>query len=269
FQISNFKNSLTNLIVLANERKAQWVRVEPQTEGLLEEVKKAVPYQVVKAPKDIQPKEIFVVDITPDESILFEAMKSKTRYNIRLAEKRGVRVFATQAKQYQQQFLEFIQMTAKRKGIRAHPREYYETFFSSVPETMWQLFVAQYEQEVLVINLVVLYGTTAIYLHGGSNDVHRDMMAPYLLQWEQMKFAQTQGCTRYDFGGVHTIPNTQYQIPNTISWSGITRFKTGFSPQTTLIAFPGTYDIVLNPRIYKVYTFLYRLKAHFNRIKNF
>jgi lipid II:glycine glycyltransferase (peptidoglycan interpeptide bridge formation enzyme) len=136
---------------------------------------------------------------------------------------------------------------------------------------MWQLFVAEYENEIIAANLLIIFGTTATYLHGGSSDKYRDVMAPYLLQWEQMKFAKAQGCTNYDFGGIKTQVNQELIIQNhekeKNNWSGITRFKLGFSPQTEPIVFLGAYDIILNRQAYFLYECLFYLKKNFNNIK--
>jgi lipid II:glycine glycyltransferase (peptidoglycan interpeptide bridge formation enzyme) len=207
----------------------------------------------------MQPREIFVIDITKSEEELLAQMKPKTRYNIRLAEKHGVRVFATREKKYQQAFFDLIEATARRKEISPHPKNYYATFFDAFPPEMCQLFVAEYQGRVLVANIFIMYQGRAIYLHGGSSSEQRDVMAPFLLQWEQIKYAKEHGCTEYDFGGVRTLA-TSYQIPTTNSWGGITRFKLGFSPSTTPTIFPGSYDMILDPVAYRFYNLIRRSK---------
>lgn len=263
------------LLEKAEENKTGWIRIEPETETLLAGIKKATERKIVKAPHDTQPRETFVADISRSEEELLAAMKSKTRYNIRLASKRGVKVFATRDEKYKQAFLDLMQATADRKEIIPHPRAYYEKFLTALPEEICRLFVAEYEGRVLAANLLVLFGTRATYLHGGSNDQHRDVMAPYLLQWEQMRFAKAQGCTHYDFGGVHTELAADSSRPTTEnrkvknSWAGITRFKTGFSPETVPVVFPGAYDIILNPQAYFLYEYLRHLKESLEYIKKF
>lgn len=262
-QSANIKKSLEHLLNLAREKKTKWVRIEPETEELFEEIKKSVPCKVVRAPHDMQPREIFKIDITLSEEELLARMKPKTRYNIRLAEKRGVKVFETREEKYIESFLDLITATSGRKGITSHARNYYQKFFAVLPKEMCQLFVAEYEGQVLAANMMMFYGDTATYLHGGSGDSHRDVMAPYLLQWEQIKTAKKEGYRLYDFGGVHTNP-TSYKLQTTSSsWSGITKFKTGFSPQTLPTMYAGTYDIVLAPFSYTVYRVLQKVKTFF------
>lgn len=252
-QMPNVKKEMDALIAMAKEKKVKWVRVEPETDGMLQEIKKSVSYKVVRAPHDMQPREVLKIDITLSEEELLAGMKSKTRYNIRLAEKRGVKAFQTREAKYTTAFLDLITATSGRKGISAHPRSYYEKFFQTLPEEMCQLFVAEYEGQVIAANMVIFFGETATYLHGGSSDAHRDVMAPYLLQWEQIKVAKARGYTTYDFGGV--------SVSTTNSWAGITKFKTGFSPQTAATMYPGSYDIILDGAGYFLYNALRPLQA--------
>ena len=105
----------------------------------------------------------------------------------------------------------------------------------------------------MAANLLLLSGATATYLHGGTADIHRELMAPHLVQWEQIRFAKAQGITRYDFGGMKTADAGS-------SWSGITRFKQGFAPETAPTLYPGSYDIVVNAFSYTLYNGLRGLK---------
>lgn len=248
-QESEIKRGMQKLLEEAKKRGMKWVRIDPETEEILQEIKKSVPCKVVHAAHDMQPREIFKVALSLSEAELLAQMKSKTRYNIRLAEKRGVQVFETREQKYRAAFLDLITATSGRKGITAHSRDYYEHFFAAFPEGMCRLFVAEYQGEVLVANLVLFYGDTVTYLHGGSSDQHRDVMAPYLLQWEQIKVAKKEGYHWYDFGGIKTTEANS-------SWSGITKFKTGFAPGATPTTFPGSYDLILESRAYFVYVFL-------------
>lgn len=284
----NFKKSVEDLIALAKEKNAKWIRIEPQIEETLQKMKEVFDGKTVRASHDMQPKEIFVMDITSDEEILMAQMKPKTRYNIRLAEKHGVKAFATRDEKYKQAFFDLISATSDRKEIVPHPRAYYEHFFSVFPAEICQLFVAEYNGEILAANILITFEGRAIYLHGGSSSIHRGVMAPYLLQWEQIRYAKEQGCREYDFGGVHTEDNreemqdegekkmkskkspiTHHSSIITHAWDGITRFKKGFSPQTTVTVFPGSYDMVLDSKAYFLYNFLRRSKEIIRSINIF
>ena len=268
FSIFNFQTGIQKLIQVAKERKMKWIRIEPETEEVLEEIKKSVDalrqaqggnLRITKAPHDMQPREVFKIDITLSEEELLARMKPKTRYNIRLSEKRGVRVFETRDEKYIEDFLGLITATSGRKGITSHSRSYYERFFQVLPENMCRLFVAEYDGKVIAANVVIFFGETVTYLHGGTADEHRDVMAPHLLQWEQIKAAKKEGFRLYDFGGVKVINNQQSTV--SVDWGGITRFKTGFSPSTAPTVFPGSYDIVLDTQGYFLYTSLRSLQG--------
>lgn len=250
-----------SLIEQAKNVGAAWVRIEPFDEVTLSDWKNVFGNNLVKAPNDTQPRETFVVDITKDEEILLSEMKSKTRYNIRLAEKHGVRVFTTREKKYQEAFCALLEETARRKGIKPHPRQHYERLFTALPENMCQLFVAEYQGEILAADVVIFFGGIATYLHGGSSDRHREKMAPYLLHWEEMKFAKKRNFCFYDFGGIKTASEKN-------NWSGITNFKIGFSPKTTPTVFPGCYDIILDRKYYALYNHLRYLKQCFRNRRN-
>jgi len=86
------QNGMPELIDLAKKEKAGWIRIEPATENILDTIRKNIKYKITKSPHDVQPKEIFIIDIDKSEEELLAGMKSKTRYNIRLAEKKGVRI---------------------------------------------------------------------------------------------------------------------------------------------------------------------------------
>lgn len=276
YQTANIKKDIGQLVQRAEEKKMKWLRIEPESEDVLEEIRKVVVtlrqaqggnLRVTKAPHDMQPREIFKTAITKTEDELLQAMKSKTRYNIRLAERHGVTVVVTREQKYQEAFLDLITATSGRKKITAHTRAHYKAFFSALPEDMCQLFVAEYQDQILAANLVLFYSDTVIYLHGGSSDAHRDVMAPFLLQWATIKYAKAHGYHFYDFGGIKTVNNQQLAInekrgiQSVSDWSGITKFKLGFSPQTPPTVYPGTYDIVLDAKAYSVYDMLRRFRA--------
>lgn len=274
--ISDAQSILKDLVSLAQQKKFGWIRVEPETEEILHVCERVISswgeneqVRLVKAPHDMQPREIFVIDVSLSEENLLAGMKAKTRYNIRLAEKKGVRVFTTRAKKYQELFFSLIQATAKRQGILPHPQSYYEKMLDAFSEEQLTLFVAEFEGTVLAANLVLFFGDTATYLHGGTSDMHRDVMAPMLLQWEQIRATKQCGCRWYDFGGVSVSSEIKNQKSNIAAWAGITRFKLGFSPATVPRVFPGCYDMVIDLKRYGLYTRLRFLQQSLSTMKKF
>ncbi len=268
-QNSKFKINFSELMKLAKENGVGWVRIEPRDSRLLDTVSSN--YRVVKSPYDVQPKEIFVVDIFKSEEQLLAEMKSKTRYNIKLAHKHGVKIVKSDKEQdigktHIKKFLELTKEMAARQGIVSHPDTYYEKMFETFPAEMLKLYVAEYNGKIISANLMLFFGNTATYLHGASSDCDRNVMAPFLLHWQAMQDAKERGFKYYDFGGIRT-QDTRYKIQDTNKWGGITKFKLGFSTVTEPVVFPGTYDIIVNPRQYALYKGLQRAKMIVKKFK--
>jgi peptidoglycan pentaglycine glycine transferase (the first glycine) len=183
-------------------------------------------------------------------------MKSKTRYNIKVAQKHGVLTRNIKHETHNkdiEEFLRLVKVTAKRDGITPHPDDYYRKMFETIPAENLKLYVAEYNNKIIASNIVIFYGNTATYLHGASDNEFRNVMSPYLLQWQAIKDAKKAGIMKYDFGGVKKSNNN--------AWSGITKFKTGFSPNIKATEFPGSYDIVLDNLRYSSYRFIQALKS--------
>jgi lipid II:glycine glycyltransferase (peptidoglycan interpeptide bridge formation enzyme) len=269
---------MTNVINLARRNKAGWIRIDPENDQTLELIKNNISLPIKKAPHDMQPREILVMDISKSEEELLAGMKSKTRYNINLAEKKGVSLRITNLYEYTNsndvdRFVELVKITAKRNKITSHPENYYRKMLEVIPSDILKLYVAEYENKIIAANLVIFYGDTATYLHGATDDEYRNVMAPYLLQWQAIKDAKKMGYRFYDFGGISTnyLPTGQAgesdtNIRITNNWSGITKFKTGFTPTTEPVKFPGSFDLVINTPKYFIYRLASRLRNIFSSI---
>lgn len=249
---------LEKIVGLAFERKAGWIRVEPATGEVLDFLKENAGFPVRKAPHDMQPKEVFIVDISKSEEDLLSLMKPKTRYNIRLAEKKGVEIIVIDNRsddslKFIDEFVRLVKITAERDGIVSHPGGYYRKMFATIPPENLRLYAARYDGKIIAANLVAFFGDTATYLHGASDNENRNLMAPYLLQWIQMKDAKNGGFARYDFGGIKAKNGEESGNGHLGEWAGITRFKTGFSPKTEPVSFPGSYDIVIDRKRHFAY----------------
>ena len=194
------------------------------------------------APKEIQPKDNWVLGLEGSEQELLVGMKAKHRYNINLASKKGVTVREAKS----QDFLEIWRLlleTAGRGGFRLHTQNYYLHMWEILGTDKFKVMVAEYEGEMLACVLLTFFGHTCTYLHGGSSDKNKQVMAPYILHWEAIKLAKRNGFYNYDFGGITLDPNHV--------WAGITRFKVGFGGFE--VRYPGTFDMVFSPLWYNVY----------------
>jgi lipid II:glycine glycyltransferase (peptidoglycan interpeptide bridge formation enzyme) len=181
----------------------------------------------------------------PVEDIL-AAMKSKTRYNIRLAGRKDVVVrrgtaadFPTIASMYME--------TADRDDFTVRPTAYYLDAWNSFYEAgLAQPFIAEYEGRPMGAVIIVRYGQRAIYMYGASTEYERQRMPNYLLQWEAITWAKEQGCTVYDFWGA-----PDEFVESDPLW-GVWRFKEGFQGQ--VVRHIGAWDFPARPFWYWIYT---------------
>lgn len=233
-----------------------FVRVEPETVSDNDikklSLRKVTEKSLLSGQKS--PKATRVLDISGSEENILSQMKSKTRYNIRLAEKKSVTIRDNGSVE---EFYELLAKTAGRdKGYSPHQKDYYQALMDELgPGGMIKIFVAEHEGEALAGIMVSFYGEVATYLHGGFNDTKRNLMAPYLCQWEAIKYAKSNGCTLYDFWGVAETDDPQDP------WSGISRFKEGFGGEK--VTFPGSYDLVLDNFWYNLLTLMARARKVF------
>jgi len=207
----------------------------------------------IKETSSVQPKHTLVLDLEKSEEELLVEMHPKTRYNIGLAERKGVKIRFSNDKKDLDKFLELIKITSERDKFLPHAENYYKKMFASLGDGILQVALAEYEDQVLTANLVMFFGNTATYLHGASSNKHRNLMAPHLLQWEMIKKAKEQGFKNYDFWGIAPEGSEKEK-----AWTGVTRFKRGFGGQE--ISYPGTFDIPLNSFWYKLYRIVKKVK---------
>ena len=268
-QSSVISHQMQQLTELAKKNDAGWIRIEPETAETLKLISENISEKVVRAPHDMQPKEVFVLDISKTPEQLLSEMKPKTRYNINLAKKKGVMIVKSQkskaeSQKYVDAFLKLTREMATRNGIATHSEDYYHKMMESFPQDSLKIYVAEYDGKIIAANLVLFFGSTATYLHGASGNENRNVMAPFFLQWQAILDARENGCTFYDFGGVQTA-GVDHQMHSDLV--GVTNFKLGFAPETKPIEFPGSYDIIVNPRAYAIYRGLQKAKAMFGRIR--
>jgi peptidoglycan pentaglycine glycine transferase (the first glycine) len=200
-----------------------------------------------KAAREVQPRHTIVLDLTRSEEELLAAMHHKTRYNIRLAEKKGVTIhFSTQTTDLEA-FLKLAGEVSGRSGFHYHPDAHYRALLNVLGEAgMLELAVALYNDTPVAVNMMVYAGSTATYVHGASGSTHRDVMAPYLLHWQAMQRAKARGSSRYDLFGVAPA-----DAPASHPWKGITRFKEGFGGQRE--SYVGAHDWVIDRWWYMAY----------------
>ena len=157
----------------------------------------------------VQPTYVFRLDITPDEERLLEQMASKTRYNIRLAGRKGVVVRQAAEKRDLEEFYRILKETAERDRFLVRDYSYFEVIWEHLVEQgKARLFMAEYQDRYIAGTLAFILGDKAWYIYGASSNEHRNVMPNYLLQWTMIKWARENGCTLYDFRGFVTYRRT-------------------------------------------------------------
>jgi lipid II:glycine glycyltransferase (peptidoglycan interpeptide bridge formation enzyme) len=201
----------------------------------------------------IQPPRTVVVDLRPSEDEILAAMKSKTRYNIRLAEKKGVTVREGTAEDIRI-FNQLMLATGQRNEFGVHEPLYYKTAYDLFAPEQAALFIAEYGGTPLAAIMVFVMGSQAAYLYGASSNHERQRMPTYAVQWAAMRWAKARGCTTYDLWGVPDEPDetleSQFMDRNEGLW-GVYRFKRGFGGQ--VVRTVGTADRVYNKLVYRLY----------------
>ncbi len=201
----------------------------------------------------IQPMRTLVVDIRGDEAQILGRMKQKTRYNINLALKKNVIV-----KPYTElgTFYDLMEITGQRDQFGIHSLAYYQRAYDLFhAQDLCQLLVAEFEATAISALMVFRMGKRAWYFYGASADAQRDKMPNYLLQWEAMRWAKSQGCTEYDLWGVPDADLDTLEANFTTRTEGlwgVYRFKRGFGGELKRCA--ATRDRVYNPILYRLYS---------------
>jgi peptidoglycan pentaglycine glycine transferase (the first glycine) len=234
---------VADILSEAARYRALYVRIEPSTDSALEQLRSAFHHSVVEALYSVQPKLIGVLPLSGTVQEVQKSFHEKTRYNTRLAERKGVTCEAGSASDLPE-FYRLLQATGSRKSLRTHPIEHYQAILETLPGACLRL--ARYQGAILAAYLMVYpgpHGTTAYYLHGGTSSSERSVMAPHVLMSHCIAEALTLGATALDFGGMSSDPESP--------WAGITRFKRGFGALE--VALPGSYDVVLQSLRYQLY----------------
>lgn len=219
------------------ERRIQEMRFNFNTEN----------WNLRKSQTDILPSHTIFMDLNLDDETLLKRMKPKTRYNIRLAKKRGVEV-ETCGVENIDTWYELYRQTSERNGIRGTDQK----CFKNILETRAQdtrspaeveLLVARLDDEPLAAMFFVNTGKRATYLYGASSNTNRRHMAPYALQWAAIKRAKEKGCKEYDMFGISAIPDPAHPL------YGLYRFKSGFGGD--IFHRMGCWDYPLQDKYYE------------------
>jgi lipid II:glycine glycyltransferase (peptidoglycan interpeptide bridge formation enzyme) len=184
----------------------------------------------------VQPQATRLIPLAGSEEDMLARMKQKGRYNIRLAEKHGIRV---EESKDAAGFAHIAKKTSQRDKFTSHGERFYQTFLDALPGS-FLLLAYQEGQTIPIAGLIgVIWEGHGIYYYGASDHDQRHLMAPYLLQWEAMKRCKAAGCVDYDLFGIAPA-----DVPGH-PWAGITQFKEKFGGE--IVTYPSEQEMVLRP----------------------
>jgi peptidoglycan pentaglycine glycine transferase (the first glycine) len=237
---------------LCKQQRAIFLKVEPdihQDDLTVEGFEKG---DFIPESRTIQPRRSIIINLSGTEEDWLSRMKQKTRYNIRLAQKKDVVV---EKSADIAEFHSLMQVTGSRDGFGVHSRAYYQMAYDIFhPLGLCELLTARYNGKALAALMVFASGKRSWYLYGASGDEERNRMPAYLLQWEAMRWAASRGCVEYDLWGIpdedEETLEAQFSDRSDGLW-GVYRFKRGYGG--SMVRSVGAWDRVYNPLIYRFY----------------
>ena len=247
-------DQLAALKEAARKNKAVFIKLEPDIAAAAE-----ISKNILKSKKDflLQNKAVngknlftkfnFHLDLTPGIDDIFNNLKSKTRYNVRLAMKKGVQVVEDTSEKGMETYIRLMQETTSRQKFFSHTPHYYRTMWETIgrkENSMMHIFHAMYNDQSLTSWIIFLFNGKLYYPYGASSDAFREVMASNLMMWDMIKYGHENKCVCFDLWG-SLGKNPDIKDP----WYGFHHFKEGYNP--ALMENIGTYDLVYNKFLYK------------------
>ncbi|MDD3304150.1 MAG: peptidoglycan bridge formation glycyltransferase FemA/FemB family protein [Clostridia bacterium] len=197
-----------------------------------------------------------------DAEELMKNFAEKTRYNIRLAKRKGVEVYYSRQKEDLGKFYELYKITTVRDNIGCRSYEYFEKMLEAYDENHLRIYIAKHEDDYLSAAIAINYGKELFYLYGASSNEKRNLMPNYLMQWEMIKWGLETECKKYNFGGVLHLDEQ----------NGLYKFKIGFCKKDGITEYIGEIDKVYDKKMYFLYTktlpLLKKINMFFVNLKN-
>ena len=246
---------------VSREERAIFLKVEPDIWEPEEALFLAEQPGWIKT-RPVQPQRTVIVSLNGSEEELLGRMKQKTRYNIHLAEKKGIEVRVSKDVEA---FHCMSEVTGKRDGFGVHAQAYYEKALELFGSNGCAALLLAYYQDKPIAGLVVFaQNEMSWYMYGASSDEERNRMSTYLIQWEAMKWARSRSCKFYDLWGIPDVDEEilEGEFLNKHSHDGlwgVYRFKRGFGGQ--VLRSIGAWDRVYYPSIYKIYQQIIRFRG--------
>lgn len=261
------KQMLINLKEMVKGKNCIFIQVEPDVENNEKQKAEIEKLGLLPSARPLFTKYSFVLDLTKTEEELLKNMHQKTRYNIKLAEKRGVKVTEDNSDKSFNEYLKLTKETTNRQKFYAHSQNYHKLMWETLKnqksndtELSAHLLKATYEGETLVTWILFVLGDTLYYPYGASSSKFREVMASNLMMWETIKFGKKLGLKKFDmWGALSKNPDTKD------SWYGFHKFKEGYGARH--VEFLGSYDFIINKNLYQIFKFLDKIRWFVLRLK--
>jgi len=250
------KEILEYLYEFGAKNKIIFFKIEPYVENFETKFK----FNILKSKYPLFPTWTQVLDLTKSEEELLKSMKPKTRYNIKLAQKKGVTVKEMSDDEGFNIFSHLYFETCNRQQYFGHNLKYHKVVWETLKNNIAHILIAFYNGEPLASFEFFYLNEQFYYPYGGTSLHHRNLMASNLLMWEAIRLGHKLGAKKFDMWG--SLP-PNYESTN--DWAGFTRFKEGYG--TKFVQLAGSYDLIINQLGYSIYSFLYQLRNFYLRLK--
>ena len=269
---------MDEIVAVARQEGAAVLKLEPELVDTPTSHAVLAGYGLTEVGETVQPPSTIILDISGDEATILKRMKSKWRYNIRLAERKSV-VVREASKADLPAFNRLMATTGERDGFTVHSPAYYAAAYDLFVPEHAAFLIAEYQGQPLASIVVFTYGKTAWYLWGASSNRERNRMPNHALQWAAIRWAKERGATRYDLWGIPDdlgklanglnnwdgtpvpsdhLPVNVNELPDGELW-GVYRFKQGFGGD--VVRHVGAWEMPIRPLAYKVYRLGLRARA--------
>lgn len=256
---------LNELKKLGNEEKLIFIKLEPnfvpEDEVSMNKITKLLRKSGAVHGKTLFTPTTFWIDITKSEEELLKSFHSKTRYNIRLAQKNEVTISEDNSDKAFDKYIQLTKETVTRQGFYAHSEKYHRLMWEYLHKSLVnsnlspiaRLLTARYKNEIITAWVIFVWKDFLYYPYGASTEKYKNVMANNLVMWEAIRLGKRLGLKTFDLWG---------REPG----KGFTKFKEGYNPH--VVEFLGTWDLVINPLLYWPYRIAESLRWSLLRLKS-
>jgi lipid II:glycine glycyltransferase (peptidoglycan interpeptide bridge formation enzyme) len=244
---------LQKLYEFGKQNNLLFIKLEPYTPYEDNSLLKMKKIKLVLSPHALFPEWTQTLNLTKTEEELLKNMKPKTRYNIRLAEKKGVVIKELSTDEGYAIFEKLYFETCARQNYHGHTPFYHKTIWNELKNSQAHILIAFLGETPLAAYELLYLNKYFYYLYGGSSLLHKNVMAPNLLMWEAIKLGKKLGAEVFDMWG--SLPP---MYSESHPWAGFTRFKEGYGTEFTHLS--PSYDLVINPFLYQIYNLAYKIR---------